>query len=243
MYRLLLLVLVVASGCVPKAVSQRIEALENRVAQLETQPNAANRPDAADEAAARDLVSEIQRAYGSDYDVAAAAALCREGKAKYANTNAWRRGSRTCDEVGVVGKPAADWDVEQWFQGQAPAAGEPMLLVFFEQWCPHCRREMPRLGELEAQISVVGVTKVNRSSTDDKVVQFIGEHDLTFPIAKERNGSLSQHYVVSGVPAAAIVVDGVVVWRGHPARLHDGGLKRAMSMKTGSKNRGSLVAP
>ena len=35
------------------------------------------------------------------------------------------------------------------------------------------------------------------------------------------NGALSQHMNVSGIPAAAVVKDGVVIWRGHPARLDE----------------------
>ena len=32
---------------------------------------------------------------------------------------------------------------------------------------------------------------------------------------------MSQHFNVSGIPAAAVVKDGKIVWRGHPARLTD----------------------
>ncbi|MFT7518621.1 MAG: hypothetical protein ACI9MC_000753, partial [Kiritimatiellia bacterium] len=43
-------------------------------------------------------------------------------------------------------------------------------------------------------------------------------HGVTFPIGKD-GGELTKFYAVSGVPAAAVVKDGVVVWRGHPAKL------------------------
>ena len=38
------------------------------------------------------------------------------------------------------------------------------------------------------------------------------------PIAKE-GGAYSSVFNVSGIPAAAIVKDGKIIWRGHPARL------------------------
>ena len=43
---------------------------------------------------------------------------------------------------------------------------------------------------------------------------------MTYPTAKE-NGDLSKHFNVSGIPAAAVVKGGKVVWRGHPGRLND----------------------
>ena len=44
--------------------------------------------------------------------------------------------------------------------------------------------------------------------------------DLNAATAKE-NGDLSKHFNVSGIPAAAVVKGGKIVWRGHPGRLSD----------------------
>jgi thiol-disulfide isomerase/thioredoxin len=133
--------------------------------------------------------------------------------------------SRTCDELAILGKPAVDFQVESWFQSPAKLGREPTLIVFFETWCPHCRREVPRLQELHTtyagRMAVIAVTKVNRSSTDDAVREFIAEHGLTFPIGKERSGLMSEYYAVSGIPAAVLLKGGEVAWRGHPARLND----------------------
>ena len=68
---------------------------------------------------------------------------------------------------------------------------------------------------------MIGLTKQTRGVTDEQVTSFIGENKVTYPIAKEQGDSLSQHYGVRGIPAAAVVKDGKVVWRGHPARLTD----------------------
>jgi hypothetical protein len=32
---------------------------------------------------------------------------------------------------------------------------------------------------------------------------------------------MSDYFAVSGIPAAAVIKDGKVVWRGHPGRLTD----------------------
>jgi len=70
-------------------------------------------------------------------------------------------------------------------------------------------------------LSVVGLTQVSRSATDEKVKAFISTHELTFPIGKENDSSISRHVGVHGVPAAAVVKNGKIVWRGHPARVNN----------------------
>jgi hypothetical protein len=47
--------------------------------------------------------------------------------------------------------------------------------------------------------------------------------NLSLPFATEivQDGewTLSSHFNVSGVPAAAVIKNSVVIWRGHPGRL------------------------
>ena len=70
---------------------------------------------------------------------------------------------------------------------------------------------------------------MTKSATDEKVEEFIKESKAKFPILKEKDGSLSKAYAVSGIPAAALVKDGKVIWRGHPARLDDATIDALMS--------------
>ena len=103
------------------------------------------------------------------------------------------------------------------------------LLVFWEEWCPHCKREVPKMQALysglkDDGLQVVGLTKITRSSTEEKVTSFIAEKEIAYPVAKE-TGELSQYFNVSGIPAAAVLKDGKVVWRGHPAQLNEAKLK------------------
>jgi hypothetical protein len=73
-------------------------------------------------------------------------------------------------------------------------------------------------------LQVVGLTKITRSSTEEKVSTFISEKQIAYPVAKE-DGELSRYFNVSGIPAAAVLKDGKVVWRGHPAQLNEAKLK------------------
>jgi hypothetical protein len=51
-------------------------------------------------------------------------------------------------------------------------------------------------------------------------MNFCKENGVGYPTAKEK-GDISEYYGVRGVPAAAVVKGGKVVWRGHPSRIND----------------------
>ena len=69
-------------------------------------------------------------------------------------------------------------------------------------------------------MEVVGLTKQSRDTPDSDIESFIREHNLNYAIGRE-DGSMSEAYAVTGIPAAAIVRNGTVVWRGHPGSLSD----------------------
>ncbi len=227
---------VLISGCQDQ---QRIDELEKRVAELEKkaaagpatpakgpgakQPAAANSPE---EQAAAELLKAASKAVEQmNYDEAKA--KLAELKEKYPQTRAARAATRLDTELAVIGKPATEFQVEKWHSGKATVGeGKAQLLVFWEVWCPHCKREVPKLVDTYEKykgqgLSVVGLTKQTRGVTDDQVKQFIADNKISYPIAKEQGDAMSQYYGVRGIPAAAVIKDGKVVWRGHPARLTD----------------------
>jgi len=226
----LLAVALVGAGCTDRALEKRVSDLEARVAELEQPPgNAPPAPTAPspDEVAAGNLLRDAQLAMDNgDFDTAKA--KLAELLDKYPTSRAAKMAERTRQEVDVVGKDAAPLRVEHWFQGTEADAkgGKAQLLVFWEVWCPHCRREVPGLVDTYAKfhpkgLSIVGLTKQTRDVTDQQVSDFINENHLNFPIAKEKDGAMSTAYGVEGIPAAAIVKNGKVVWRGNPGKLTD----------------------
>ena len=154
--------------------------------------------------------------------------------AEYGQTRAAARARRMQIELEVVGRdaPPLSPSIESWFVGSADYnARGYTVLVFWEAWCPHCTRELPQMNEWtrelreSGEITVIGLTKITKSSTPEKVTAFIADNAIDMPIAKE-NGDLSTAFNVSGIPAAAVVKDGKVVWRGHPGRLSAKSLRR-----------------
>lgn len=238
MRRLLIAILVgstVLASCTDPVLEKRVTDLEHRVDALEKEqaaqqarpPMPGQQPPATPEQEAagaemlrkaNTLVSEMK------YDEAKAE-LTDLAK-QYPDTRAARSSRRMADELSVIGKDAGALQVDKWFQGTAKMNdGKATLLVFWEVWCPHCRREVPTLEKTYEKyhskgLNLVAVTKMTKSSTDAQVEEFMKTNHLTFPIAKE-NGELSSRFEVRGIPAAAVIKDGKVVWRGHPARLTD----------------------
>ena len=88
---------------------------------------------------------------------------------------------------------------------------------------------MPKLQEMYSQykgdgLQVIGVTRLTKSSTDATVQDFLAQNPVDYPIAKVAN-SLATFFSIGGIPAAAVVKNGKVVWRGHPVRLTEDMLK------------------
>lgn len=140
------------------------------------------------------------------------------------DTAAWARSLHR--ELEVVGRAVpADWSIEKWFRGGTEALDGKgtTVLVFWEVWCPHCKSEVPKIEKLyddyrERGLKVVGLTRLTRDVTEAEVSEFLDANSVSYPVAKE-SGALAEHFNVKGIPAAAIVKDGRIVWRGHPMRL------------------------
>jgi len=214
-------------------MAKRIDDLEAKVVQLETKAAAApalkqvKAPAAndADEQAAGALLKEATKASEAmNYDVAKAKLATL--KAEYPTTRAARAAQRIDAELAIIGKPAPDLSVEKWFQGNQDTLSDgTTLVVFWELWCPHCKREVPKMTATHEKwgakgLNVIGLTKMTRDTTEDAVTAFIKDNNVSYPMAKEAGG-MSTAFGVRGIPAAAVVKDGTIVWRGHPGRISE----------------------
>jgi len=234
-----LLLVLLATGCATadrvQQLEEKVTALEQKVDQIEKSPGAASARPAATEAssaqedAAKAVYGEMTEALNKG-DLDTAKAKLEVLKTQYADTTAYKRAKKVEAELEVVGKTApADWkgDIEKWYQGEGDVdiTKGTTLVVFWEVWCPHCRKEVPALKETYEKfhgkgLQMAGFTRITRSATEEKVTEFLKQEAIPYPIAKE-NGKLADAFGVSGIPAAAVIKDGKVVWRGHPGRLND----------------------
>ena len=221
----------------------RVKALENRIATLEKtlaqRLTAIERKVAQGGGAGAAVDPKAEAAYAEVTQLVAAGDY-EQAKTKmaafmktYGSTSTAKKARRTYQELSVIGKTAPEsWKIEKWYQGEGEvdlSSGKTTLLVFWEEWCPHCKREVPKMQNLYnglkgEGLQVVGLTKITRSSTEEKVTSFIADKQIGYPCAKE-TGEISSYFNVSGIPAAAVLKDGKVVWRGHPAQLNEAKLK------------------
>jgi thiol-disulfide isomerase/thioredoxin len=206
-------------------LEERVKAMEDRLVALESGPKKEAQI-AQEEAAARQVYSAAQRNVSAGKIEEAKKDLAKLLK-DYPQSKSARSAKQLQREVAIIGTDAGSLDVEKWYTGEAKMDdGKVTILVFWEAWCPHCKREVPKLEATYQKfkgdgLNLIGLTKVSKSSTDAKVEAFITDNKLTYPMAKENDGRLSSRFAVSGVPAAAAVKDGKVVWRGHPNKLKD----------------------
>ena len=236
MFRFVLPLALLVTGCVQKsqfdALEARVKTLEDKAAAAPAKPGApASTPE---DDAAKKLMEEAQNALSTN-DYATAKAKLQEVVEKYGATRMAAAAKKQLPEVALIGSDAKAIEVEKWYQGKASLSdSKATLLVFWESWCPHCKREMPKMPALAEKwkpkgLNVVALTKVTKSATDESVTTFLKENKIELPVAKEKDGSMSNAYAVTGIPAAAIVKDGKVVWRGHPARLTDDVIEKILA--------------
>jgi thiol-disulfide isomerase/thioredoxin len=134
-----------------------------------------------------------------------------------------------------------DLGIERSFQGDPEVLSDgPQLFVFFETWCPFSRNAMPELEEQYRQfreqgIEFVGLTRINRSATEETVEQFIRDWGISFAIAKE-SGSAWDFFECGGTPTMRLVDNGQLLWESswHPnARMLEGIIRVRQAKSSG----------
>lgn len=78
--------------------------------------------------------------------------------------------------------------------------GKPLMVVFFAEYCPYCRKAAPFLNEVNAKysgegFSVIGIGVEGRATSE----KFARENMLEFPVAYNGN-PVARKYGTRGVP-------------------------------------------
>jgi peroxiredoxin len=108
------------------------------------------------------------------------------------------------------GKAAEDFTLPALNGGTfrlADQRGKVVLVNFWATWCPPCLEEMPAMERLWRKHKDAGFVLVAVSVDTDpkKVVPFVTEHGLTFPVALDTTMSVAEKYGVRALPSSFIL--------------------------------------
>lgn len=124
-----------------------------------------------------------------------------------------------------------------WIQGEAPAEFKPGHVYIFEcwaTWCGPCIRSIPHLNKLHTKyadqdLHLQGMHIFERAEKEDalsKAKLFVKKRgdEMRYPVAfAPRDSAFVSHWVkpakVRGIPAAFVVMDGILRLQIHPARI------------------------
>jgi cytochrome c biogenesis protein CcmG/thiol:disulfide interchange protein DsbE len=103
--------------------------------------------------------------------------------------------------------------------------GQVVVLNFWATWCPPCRAEMPELDVYyrDHQADGLVMLAVNSEEAPAAVQAYFQDFGFVIPVGIDRDGSLSNHFGVSGLPVTVVLdTDGIIHYR------HTGLITRAV---------------
>lgn len=86
--------------------------------------------------------------------------------------------------------------------------GSPVLMRFFLTDCKYCRADTPVFNELYSKYRQLGlrVVYIDSLGVDPKVVKtFARELGILFPVAQDREGTVTQKYMVRALPQTVVL--------------------------------------
>ncbi len=87
--------------------------------------------------------------------------------------------------------------------------GRPVLLNFWNSWCPPCRTEMPELQQVQEtlgdRVAILAVNLLYQEDRLEDVYAFVREQGLTFPVLLDRDGRVVTDYRVGSLPTSFFI--------------------------------------
>lgn len=84
--------------------------------------------------------------------------------------------------------------------------GSPVVLNFWASWCAPCRKEMPALAqvsaELDGRVDFIGIDHQDRR---EDALALLRETDVRYPTAFDPTGGTAQEYGLRGMPTTVFI--------------------------------------
>jgi thiol-disulfide isomerase/thioredoxin len=129
----------------------------------------------------------------------------------------------------LVGKELPELALK-YLDAKPELKGKAVVVEFWATWCPPCRKSIPHLNELNKKFKDKGLVILGITKEDENVVtKFRGTTPMEYTVAIDEKGDLGKTFGVSGIPHAFVVgKDGKIAWQGHPMRLTDEEIEKAL---------------
>ncbi|GIN73346.1 thiol:disulfide interchange protein tlpA [Bacillus sp. J14TS2] len=87
--------------------------------------------------------------------------------------------------------------------------GKKVMLNFWATWCPPCRAEMPDMEKFhqDTDIEILAVNLIESETNQDleKVVDFIDDYELTFPVLVDKGNEAAILFRISPIPTSYLI--------------------------------------
>lgn len=129
-----------------------------------------------------------------------------------------RQGHAASDSE-FLGKAGPEFHVEEWISSQPEMDGKYLLVDFWATWCGPCIRAIPHMNELHAEfkeeLTIVGLSRESRSK-----VESMTSPKMEYYSAIDTEGQMGSFFKIRSIPHVVLMnPEGVVLYKGHPARL------------------------
>lgn len=131
-----------------------------------------------------------------------------------------------------LGAPAPEIDLPSLSGGRVQLSklrGHPVVLSYWNTWCPPCRTEFPELVRASqthgpAGLVVLGVDGRDQEYSTKDVNKFVKEFSVPFEIALDERGRSRQTFLIIGLPTTIFIDSGGVVRGVHVGPISREGL-------------------
>lgn len=117
-----------------------------------------------------------------------------------------------------VGQKALDFELET-MSGKtiklSDLQGKKVFLNFWATWCPPCKKEMPEMQKFykkhSDEVEILAVNVDGQEHSLKTVRKFINKYNYTYPIALDKELSVSSEYSAISIPTTYFIgTDGVI---------------------------------
>ena len=114
---------------------------------------------------------------------------------------------KTGEEI-VAPPPAFElYDTDSVLYSLKTYKGNPLMIHFWADWCPHCREEFPKLQQAYQNLKdrQIEILAVNSGQSRAHVLEIKETYGLTFPVLVDEKAQVAKLYQVTGLPTTLFI--------------------------------------